>query len=73
MGERVGLLPLILGVLRYRVGHWEPAKFMIPIVMYHDQECCELVQVVDITGDLNDLVGARILVATEATNDKDPV
>lgn len=36
--------------------------------MYHHQDCCESVDIIDICGDLDDLVGSEILVAGERTN-----
>jgi len=40
--------------------------------MYHFQDCCESVHIDDICGDLNDLIGAPILVAEEVTSDENP-
>lgn len=37
--------------------------------LYHIQECCENVWVEDICGDLEDLVGVPILMATETTGE----
>ena len=39
-------------------------------VLYHDQDCCEDVYIEDISGDLSDLVGHKILVA-EASSQND--
>lgn len=36
--------------------------------LFHDQDCCEAVNINDICGDLNDLVGSPILLAEEVTN-----
>ncbi len=38
---------------------------------YHDYECCESVGIVDIEGDLSDLINSPILQAEESTNSED--
>lgn len=37
-------------------------------VFYHEQDCCENVQIEDVVGDLEDLVGEELTVASEASN-----
>jgi len=37
--------------------------------LYHDQDCCEVVYIDDIVGDLIDLVGTPILSAQERSNE----
>lgn len=39
--------------------------------MYHDQDCCEDVYVEDIIGDLNNLIGEKLVMAEVATNSGD--
>lgn len=36
--------------------------------LHHEQDCCEYVYVEDITGDLEDLIGRRVLDAHETSN-----
>ncbi len=38
-------------------------------LMYHEQDCCESVNIEDIVSDLDDLVGSPILVAEEVSNE----
>lgn len=40
--------------------------------MYHSQDCCESVYIESVVGDLDDLIGAPILLAEEVTSDQDP-
>jgi hypothetical protein len=40
-------------------------------VFYHDQDCCETVEIQDVVGDLEDLVGSPILEADEASNNEE--
>lgn len=37
--------------------------------MYHEQDCCEDVQIEDVCGDLEDLVGQKVLRATEESGE----
>ena len=38
--------------------------------LYHSQDCCESVSIEDINGDLDDLIGAPILLAEEVNNEE---
>lgn len=40
--------------------------------LYHEQDCCEDVQIDDIIGDLDDLLNSPILMAEEVTNNENP-
>jgi len=41
-------------------------------VMEHAQDCCEIVYIDDICGDVNDLIGSPLLLVEESTNTNDP-
>jgi len=41
-------------------------------MMYHRQDCCELVSIEDIVGDINDLLNTPILKAEEVTSYENP-
>lgn len=38
-------------------------------VMYHDQDCCENVQIEEVIGDMNDLVGSPLTMSEEVVQD----
>lgn len=39
--------------------------------LYHYQGCCEYVRIVDVNGDTNNLIGARIMVAEERVGESE--
>lgn len=39
--------------------------------LHHYQDCCEYVRIVDVNGDTNDLIGARIMVAEERVGESE--
>lgn len=39
--------------------------------LHHYQDCCEFVRIVDVNGDTNDLIGARIMVAEERVGESE--
>lgn len=40
--------------------------------LFHEQDCCENVEIEDVVGELSDLIGSPILMADEATNNDIP-
>ena len=42
-------------------------------VFYHSQSCCENVDIEDVCGDIDDLIGSPIMLAEEVSNEDAPV
>ncbi len=40
--------------------------------LWHNQDCCEVVSIEDVSGDLNDLVGSPLTMAEEVNNVEEP-
>jgi hypothetical protein len=40
--------------------------------MYHESDCCEVVDIEDVAGDLQDLVGSPLVMAEASTNSDNP-
>lgn len=40
--------------------------------LYHAGDCCEVVTIEDISGDLKDLIGSPLLMSEESTNEAEP-
>lgn len=38
-------------------------------ILYHEQDCCEIVNIEDITGDLEDLLYSEIITSEESTEE----
>ena len=39
--------------------------------MYHEQDCCEMVYIEDVCGDVEDVIGSTITMAEEVSNSDD--
>lgn len=40
--------------------------------LYHERDCCEHVNIEDVVGDIDDLIGSPLTMAEEATNNDNP-
>lgn len=66
---------IILGIEGLEEGSSE-AKFYcsnnIQYALYHEQDCCEIVYIEDVCGDIEDILNSEILLAEETTSEETP-
>ena len=68
LGQTIELIEAEVGSDRVKIVTQEGATYL----MFHDQDCCEDIEVNEIIGDLEDLIGSPLVMAEESSNNDDP-